>query len=155
MQATPTKNRPMGVTIIGILTAIGGILMLISGMTLATLAAVIPSLTSMNDQMSGVPSSIPAEYLGIVSLSIGSVLVILGVISLVVSYGLFKAKKWAWTINVALSVITIAIGMVSIATGNVGSIASIAISGVILYYMYRPHVKAYFGKAVQAKAATS
>lgn len=146
----------MGVTIIGILTAIGGILMLISGMTLAALAAVIPNLPSMDDQMNGqVPSSIPAEYLGIVSLSVGSVLLVLGAISLVVAYGLFKAKKWAWTINVALSIITIVIGVVSIATGNIGSIASIAISGVILYYLYRQHVKAYFGKAVQAKAATT
>lgn len=153
MQTTP-KNRPTGVTIIGILTAIGGILMLISGITLAALAAVIPNLASMNGLESQVPISIPAEYLGIVSISVGSVFLILGVISLIVAYGLFKAKKWAWTINVALSIITIAIGVVSTVTGNIGSIVSIAISGVILYYLYRPHVKAYFGKAVQAKAAT-
>lgn len=77
-----------------------------------------------------------------------------GIISLIVAYGLVKAKKWAWTINVALSIITIAMGVVSIVTGNIGSIASIAISGVILWYLYRTHVKAYFGKAVQAKVAT-
>ena len=133
--------------------------MLISGITLAALAAVIPNLAFMNDQTNGlesqVSSSIPVEYLGIVSLSVGSTLLILGVISLIVAYGLFKAKKWAWTINVALSIITIAIGVVSIVTGNIGSIASIAISGVILYYLYRPHVKAYFGKAVQAQATTT
>lgn len=106
------------------------------------------------DLSSQVPSSIPVEYLGIVSLSVGSVL-ILGAISLIIAYGLLKAKKWAWTINVALSIVTIAVGVLSMVTGNIGSIASIAISGVILYYLYRSHVKAYFGKAVRAQATTT
>jgi uncharacterized membrane protein (DUF2068 family) len=156
MQTTP-KSRPTGVTIIGILTIIGGILMLGSGITLAAVAAVLPNLASMNGQINGfesqIPSMLPASYLGVASLSIGSVLIIIGIISLIVAYGLFKAKKWAWTINVALSIINIAMGVVSIVTGNIGSIASIAISAIILYYLYRPHVKAYFGKAVQAKVA--
>jgi hypothetical protein len=156
MQTTPI-NRPMSVTIIGILTIIGGVIALVSGITLSALAAIIPGLASMNDQSNGIgsqiPSSIPVEYLGIALLSVGSLFIIIGIVSLIVAYGLFKAKKWAWTINVALSIIIIAMGVVSIVTGNIGSIASIAISGVILYYLYRPHVKAYFGKAVQAKVA--
>jgi hypothetical protein len=55
---------------------------------------------------------------------------------------------------VALSIINIAMGVVSMVTGSVGSIVGIAISGVILYYLYRPHVKAYFGKTVQSKVAS-
>lgn len=157
MQTTP-KNRPTGVTIIGILTIIGGILMLGSGIALAAVAAVLPNLASMNDQINGlesqIPSMIPVGYLGLASLSIGSILIIIGIVSLIVAYGLFKAKKWAWTINVAVSIINIAIGVVSIVTGSVGPIASIAISAIILYYLYRPHVKAYFGKAVQTNVAT-
>jgi hypothetical protein len=43
--------------------------------------------------------------------------------------------------------------VVSIVTGNLGSIVSIIINGVILYYLYRPHVKAYFGKAVSSPAS--
>ena len=83
----------------------------------------------MNGLGSQVPSSIPVEYLGIVSLSVGSVLLILGATSLIIAYGLFKARKWAWTIDVALSIVTIAIGVLSMVTGNIGSIASIAIRG--------------------------
>src|SRR5437588_4966094 len=128
MQTTP-KNRPTGVTIIGILTIIGGLLMLGSGIALAAVAAVLPNLASMNNQINGLgsqfPSMIPANFLGIAALAIGSVLIIIGIISLIVAYGLFKAKKWAWTANVALSVVNIAMGIVSIGTGNVGSIAGI------------------------------
>jgi hypothetical protein len=149
------KSRPTGVTIIGILTIIGGILMIGSGLTLAAVAAVIPVIGSMGDQtnafQSQIPSSIPAEFIGVALLAVGIIFTIIGIISLVVAYGLFKAKKWAWTISVGLSIISIAMGVISIATGNIGSIVSIAISGVILYYLYKPHVKEYFGK--QARIA--
>jgi cbb3-type cytochrome oxidase subunit 3 len=30
---------------------------------------------------------------------------------------------------------------------NIASIIGIIISGIILYHLYRPHIKAYFGKA--------
>jgi hypothetical protein len=44
-----------------------------------------------------------------------------------------------------LSIISIVSNALSIADGNFGGIVSIIISAVILYYLYRPHVKAYFG----------
>jgi uncharacterized protein YqgC (DUF456 family) len=79
------------------------------------------------------------------------------------SYGLFKGKGWAWTITIILTIIGIAIQIVSTSVGSVfiaslnnannvssgiiGSIIGIAINIAVLYYLYRPHVKAYFGKA--------
>jgi hypothetical protein len=57
--------------------------------------------------------------------------------------------RWAWTVTVILSIISIALNAISIATGNIGGIVSVIISGIILYYLYRPHVKAYFGKSAR------
>ena len=51
----------------------------------------------------------------------------------VMSYGLWKGKEWAWTITVILSFIGMALGIVSIATANVGAIFHVIINGVILY----------------------
>ena len=34
-----------------------------------------------------------------------------------------------------------------LATGNLGGIVSIIISEITLYYVYRPHVRSYFGRA--------
>ena len=44
--------------------------------------------------------------------------------------------------------ITVAINMdiSTFLTANSGSIVGIIISGIILYYLYRPDVKSYFGK---------
>ena len=45
-----------------------------------------------------------------------------------------------------LSIISIVLNAISLATGNLGGIVSIIISGIILYYIYRPHVKLYIGR---------
>jgi uncharacterized membrane protein (DUF2068 family) len=109
------KRRPLGVTIIAILTIIGGIIFLASGLVLLIIG-------------------------------IGIILLALGIAFLVMAYGLWKGKRWAWTITLILSAIGIILALVSIAFGNVGSILSVIIHGVVIYYLYRPNVKAFFGK---------
>ena len=138
------KKRPTGVTIIAILIIIGGILLLLAG-----IAGVVVGSLSIS------------QIIGLGFVIIGAIILAVGIGYLVVSYGLLKGKKWSWTITVVLLFIGIAINVVSIIifgyftfdtdtssflTTNSGSIAGIIISVIILYYLYRPHVKSYFGK---------
>lgn len=138
------KKRPTGVTVIAILIIIGGILLLLAG-----IAGVVVGSLSIS------------EIIGLGFVIIGAIILAVGIGYLVVSYGLLKGKKWSWTITVILLFIGIAINVVSIIifgyftfdtdtstflTTNSGSIAGIIISVIILYYLYRPHVKSYFGK---------
>ena len=138
------KKRPTGVTIIAILIIIGGILLLSAG-----IAGVVVGSLSIS------------QIIGLGFVIIGAIILAVGIGYLVVSYGLLKGKRWAWTITVVLLFIGIAINVVSIIifgyftfdtdtssflTSNSGSIAGIIISVIILYYLYRPHVKSYFGK---------
>jgi uncharacterized membrane protein HdeD (DUF308 family) len=104
------------------------------GITIIAILAIIAGISSI---AVGVP-------LLVVLIGIG--FIILGIVYLAVAYGLWKGKKWAWTITLVVSVISIIIGIASLATGNVGAIIQIIISAVIIYYLYRPNVKAYFGK---------
>ena len=149
------RSRPTGVTIIAILNIIGGIIMLFVGLGLVAAGALIPMLPpSAFDQpeftgpggmdLSGVAPGL----LGAGTLAIGGVILAIAILSFVVAYGLLKGRSWAWTLTVIISIISIALNAISIATGNLGGIVSIIISGIILYYLYRPHVKAYFGKTV-------
>ena len=77
---------------------------------------------------------------------IGVVPIVLGIASFVMAYGLWKGKGWAWTITLIISVISIISAIVSIAFHGYGAIINIIINAVIIYYLYRPNVKAYFGK---------
>jgi hypothetical protein len=83
------------------------------------------------------------------------VIIAIGIVSFLVAYGLLKGMRWLWTVTVVLSIISIVLNAISIATGNIGGIVSIIISGIILYYLYRPHVKAYFGKVVRTDTTST
>ena len=86
--------------------------------------------------------------LGIVSLiiGIGFLLLALGIAYLVMAYGLWNGRGWAWTITLILTVIGIIVGIGSLVTGNGGAVIGIIIQAIVIYYLYRPNVKAYFGK---------
>ena len=72
---------------------------------------------------------------------------LLGMASFVVAYGLWTGKEWAWLVALILSGLGVLLSLVSIATGlGVGSIVSLVIDGIIIYYLTRPHVRACFGK---------
>jgi hypothetical protein len=142
-------GRPTGVTIIAVLMVIGGVIMLFGGISAVALAPFLPATLQSQD----FAGDVSATMLGGVATASGALFIALGIASLVIAYGLFKGRGWAWTAAVVLSIIGIVMAVVSIVTGNFGSIVSIIINGVILYYLYRPHVKAYFGKAVSAPSS--
>ena len=136
------KSRPTGVTIIAILNIIGGIIGVIGGVVLVTLGSLLPSVLEETGEMSGMP----AVFVGAAGIGIGGVLIALGIFSFIVAYSLWTGKGWAWTLTVVLAIISIALNVISLASANFGGIISIIIDGIILYYIYRPHVKAYFGE---------
>jgi lysylphosphatidylglycerol synthetase-like protein (DUF2156 family) len=139
------KHRPLGVTIIAILTIIGGLAFLASGIAAVTVAPFLSSNGINNNSM----------LTPVISAVTGVGLLILGLAYFVMAYGLLKAKGWAWTITVCLSCIGIALGFISVVTGHIGSIFSIVINGIILYYIYRPNVKSFFGKTATTTTATA
>jgi len=145
--STTSKSRPTGVTIIAVLNIISGIIMLIGGFGLAAISSIFPTMTAIDPNASGQMAF--AGLLGAAGVALGGILIILGIISFIVAWGLLKGKGWAWSLTMILSIISIIISIVSLAAGSFGSIVNIIISGIIIYYLYRPHVKAFFGKSVK------
>jgi hypothetical protein len=72
-----------------------------------------------------------------------------------------KRRGWAWTITVIITITIIVIQVVfnimfrasffgsmdAFLNSVIYQIIGFAVDGVILYYLYRPNVKAYFGKS--------
>jgi hypothetical protein len=65
-------------------------------------------------------SGLPAGALGALGVAMGGVILALGIFLFVVAYGLLKGMGWAWTLTVVLSIISIALNAISLATGNPG-----------------------------------
>jgi predicted membrane protein DUF2127 len=153
-------NRPLGVTIVAILRIIGGILLLLGGIGLVTIAPFVSQLNvnTTSDTTDNVPVTpngtgidlsnnntsflFFAAFIGVV----GSILIVLGIASFVVAWGLLKGKGWAWTVTIIITIISLVFNALSIVSGNIGAIVGIIIDGVIIYYLYRPNVKSYFGR---------
>ena len=160
------QSRPRGVSIIAILIIIAGVLSLLLGIGLVVIAPFL--MNGVQTTSGNLGSQIGPQILGLVFLVFGGISLALGVANLVMAYGLWKGKGWAWTISIIVLFIGIAINIVSVSitsTGvfsNAGSnllgdivsgIVSIGISAFIVYYLYRPHVKAYFGKTIAMRSA--
>lgn len=135
-------QRPFGVTILAILEIIGGLLELGVGALMFTAAALFGSLIP-EEEVSGLGGFLT----GLFSV-IGIIFVIIGLIALFIAYGLWTGQGWAWTLCLIFSIIGIIIGILSLPTG----IISLIINILILYYITRPHVKAFFGKGPPAEA---
>lgn len=164
------RHRPTGVTILGVLFVIAGAFSLLGG--IATLVA-IPFVANVNPnvindelQLNGQQQPLtPSEQTALAQGSgsiltvLGALLIPLGIASLVVAYGLFKGKRWAWYVAIVLSIIGLVVNVISLVTSNMGAIAGalvgIAINGIVLYYLSRRNVKEYFGKVATAKEPSS
>jgi hypothetical protein len=83
--------------------------------------------------------------------AIGGLLIAIGIAYFVVSYGLLKGRGWAWSVTLILSYIGIVIGIISIAGGNFLSIIHLIINIVVIWYLYKQEIKAYFGKPATAR----
>jgi lysylphosphatidylglycerol synthetase-like protein (DUF2156 family) len=131
--AQPRPPRPLGVTVVAILQILGGILLVLGGAALAAL----PQLVEL-----------PLPGFGLLFGGLGALLIIIGILALLVGWGLWAGKGWAWWLTVILQALGIVSSLASLALGDPTAIASLIIAAIILYYFFKPHVKAYFGVKV-------
>jgi uncharacterized membrane protein (DUF2068 family) len=117
---------------------IGGLILLFTGIT----PLFIGPLISIDSS-----SSYQTSALGFLITIGGLTLVVLGIASLIVSWGLLKGKRWARTITLIISFIAIIIAIISLASSrDLTHIISVIIYGIIIYYMFTNKVKLFFGK---------
>ena len=153
------RKRPTGVTLIAILTIIGGILVLFEGIGLVALAPFIGQInvnngintsnSSLSLNINGTIVTVPNNALfvlgGFIGI-LGGMLIVLGLSSFVVAWGLLKGKAWAWIVTIIITIISVVLNVISIVAGSIESIVGLIINGIIIYYLYRPSVKSYFGR---------
>jgi uncharacterized membrane protein (DUF2068 family) len=126
-------QRPTGVTIIAVLAAIGGIFGLLASLVLLGLGA-----------------AGTASGLGGLAFVAGIIVLAYAVLSLVLAYGFWTLKSWAWPLGVGVQVLGIVQAVLQFMNDSsqvVSLVISLAIAAVILWYLYQPHVKAAFGRA--------
>lgn len=127
-------QRPMGVTIIAVLSAIGGVLGVLASLVLLGLGAAVGAATG----------------LGGLAFIAGLLVLLYSALSLVLAYGFWTLKPWAWPLGVGvqiLGVVQAVLQFMNDTSNIVGLVISLAIAAVILWYLFQPHVRGAFGRA--------
>src|SRR5213596_877188 len=127
MTSTQSKpKRPLGVTIIAIVAAAGGLLSLFGG------ASVLSGMAS-----------------GPVALAY--IVIIFGILGLALGGGFFTGLKWAWMAGIIIYIVSIGLGIAEIiyggSVGFVGCIIRILAGIIIPAYLTRQKPKSFFGKS--------
>jgi hypothetical protein len=117
------KKLPRGILIITVLTVVSGVLLLI--MSIYAFNLLLP--------------------LGGIYLMGPAFLFILGITSLFTAYGLYRGQNWSWKLLLVLSGFGAAGYLLNVVNGQFISIIGVIYNSVIIYYMYRPNVRRYYG----------
>jgi uncharacterized membrane protein len=126
-------QRPTGITVMAVLSAIGGVFGLLASLALLGLGA-----------------AGAASGLGGLAFIAGIIILAYSVLSLVLAYGFWTLKPWAWPLGIGvqgLGIIQAVLQFMNNSSNVISLVISLAIAGVILWYLYQPHVKAAFGRA--------
>ena len=114
MQNITGRSRPLGITIIAIIMAIQGILGIIAGILSLTASGANPAFA----------------VAGIITL-------ILGVLYLVLAWGLWTLQPWAFWATVVLEVIALINGIFALSQHNTSTgLLNIVIALIILIYLF-------------------
>ena len=170
--------RPLGIRLLGIFHMVYGILLVISGIVLGSvvLLSVLMGGMGSSDGINGIVIGLHetvgwfsiGEINGLVSssgsnfegrmqtmnlaVSIAFVEIGLGIVTFVIGRGLFKGKRWAWIVTIAASVISIPVFALFMGElNNLFIVGSIVFEILVLYYMCRPKVRAYFNQNIKSK----
>ncbi|MCQ2079866.1 MAG: hypothetical protein MJZ38_07430 [archaeon] len=113
-------KRPLLITLIGGLEALAGLAFIIFGvLSLMGMSIEIPELSDLAG-------------------AVGIVAIILGIIPFIIGYGMLKGWKIMWYLGVIFGILSIIVGVLDL------NIISIVIQLIILYYLFRPKVRAFF-----------
>ena len=130
----PKPKRPVGVTIIAIIAAAGGVLSLFGGVSVVAGTASGPLILAI-------------------------IVILFGFFGLALGVGFYSGARWGWTAGIVIYVISIGLGIAEILYGgSVGFLGGIirTVAGVVIpIYLTRQGPKSFFGKTVVAPSMSN
>jgi uncharacterized membrane protein len=134
MSATQPQTRPIGITILAIVAVLATVASIVVGSDLIETGTTVPGAISR---------------LGGLAPVLGVVMILVGALNLVLAYGFWTLKSWGWPLGVGLWAANIVLNVLQYLNDSNVLIPmgiSVIVGVAVLYYLFRPHVKAAFGR---------
>lgn len=148
--------RPVGIAILSIFSLVIGTLAFLGGLILIIFSSIIAATPRAAEEVARNLSVLPGVPFGIhrlvapelILVSMGVFVILIGIIMAVIGWGLWVGANWARWIAVIYFGWGALTSLLNLFQGQVGSIISLAINGLIVYYLFMPHVKRFFRVSV-------
>ena len=145
------KKRPTGITILAVLQIIFGVLFLLGAVGMFLIAS-IADVADLEDAIGEDAPDWIVDNFALAFGVLGVVFLIIGIVGLVLGYGYLKGIGWAWTVGIIFAVLGIIGDIIEPMVDRTADVLASSIIGIIIalliiYYLTRPHVKTFFGKA--------
>lgn len=128
-------SRPVGVTILAVLEIMIGIVGFLASLVIIGFSGLFSTLPTVG------------PLLGTVGLIIGGVVLFFSLIWLATGVGFLHGRSWSWTLGMIFSVLSLLGAIGALAIGLItGGVGGLVFWGLMLAYLTRTHVKAFFGK---------
>jgi len=129
-------ERPLGVTIIGVLGIIFGLMALLLGLAVTVMGvAFIPWMRELSAFF-----SLLGGFISVV----GIVIAFAAAIALVISWGLLSRKYWAWLATLICEVLAVIAQLGTALSAPFVALPGLAVAAVVIWYLLQPHVRAWF-----------
>lgn len=134
MSAT-TSRRPTGLTVLAILAFLGFLTSLVGGLAVLGIG--------------GLAVVVDLDVIGAgVATIIGLALLAVAVIELLVAVGYWRMRPWAWSLGIAVQLVSITISVVELGEQAIGPpdfIVACIVPVAILLYLQRPGIRSALG----------
>jgi len=132
-------RRPRGIAILAVLQILASLALLVGGLVLLVAAGLPPS------------SDVQGEA---GAFALGTVLVLLGILSLIVAWGLWTLQPWARQVAILFAIVSLGTDVVSIVTGGYENAVALLIDLLLIWYLTRPGVRAAFVRVDRSAQGT-
>jgi hypothetical protein len=134
MQPQSKPKRPVGVIVIAVIAAAGGLLSLYGAASVFSGGAAGPTWLAI-------------------------IVTIFGILGLALGVGFYTGRRWAWMGGIVIYIVSVVLGILEIvyggSVGGVGGVIRIIAGIVIPLYLMRPGPKSFLGKGTPSQSSQS
>lgn len=133
-------ERPLLITIIGIITILVALVFAVLGIGLLLLpeSAIVDIWNQYPDY-----ADTTFEAFKAATTVVGGALLIMGIVEFIIGFALLRGWTVAWYLGIIIYGVNFVASLITIMT--LVSVVPLVLSAVILYYLFRPNVKEFFG----------
>lgn len=137
-------QRPIGVTILAVLTGLGGLLLALIGISAFFTGPLVEQLLLEPDVVE-LLGQVPPETIDLFPKVLGGIFLVMALVNGAIALGLWALQAWAWYLTLVLQGLGIMGNLGGLLLLNPVSLASIAFSGFYIYYFLQKPVQSAFG----------